>query len=49
MNTDFLIEKSVQIRQIRVIRVPNHGNSQRAEFFQHGKLLEREWMCVFYF
>jgi len=31
MNTDFLIEKSVQIRQIRVIRVPNHGNSQRAE------------------
>ena len=29
MNTDFLIEKSVQIRQIRVIRVPNHGNSQR--------------------
>ena len=30
MNTDFLIEKSVQIRQIRVIRVPNHGNSQRA-------------------
>ncbi len=32
MNTDFLIEKSVQIRQIRVIRVPNHGNSQRAYF-----------------
>ena len=33
MNTDFLIEKSVQIRQIRVIRVPNHGNSQRAFLF----------------
>jgi len=34
MNTDFLIEKSVQIRQIRVIRVPNHGNSQRAKIIE---------------
>jgi hypothetical protein len=33
MNTDFSIKKSVQIRQIRVIRVLNHGNSQRAVYF----------------